>query len=1516
MRKLLALSIFLLLSASIAEGQQWSGIIANNGRAPDWSAISPGVVGGIPSGSYTQCGSTVAAGASASTINSLLAACGANTYLLLGPGTFNLSTSINFTNISHVVLRGSGPNTTFLIFSGPGSCPVVGGSADVCISGNDLNYNLNASNIVNWTSGYSRGSTTISLGAPTYSSAVGYYHGSAVNLSGTYYQCIVADNSSSDAPGCSAGTSPPGASWQVITSPVPNLVVGNPIILDQFDDSNTPSDQANDNIFVCGNNLNVCSINGDNGEGHRVFNGPSIRAQQQDVTVTQCDSVSTVGHVCASGANITISSGLYMANWCYDGGSCATSQPQAWWATSPIFNDGIENLSMDHSAQNGSGQVGVQVFNCDGCWMSGVRSIKPYRSHYASNFSPHFQVQNSYFFKTFSQYDVSYGLEAIASSDGLWVNNLFENITADLAVNGDCSGCVSAYNFGVNAAFLNQIDNEYDQLLPGYDIHSEGDDSELAEGNIFGSYLNADITHGSHNMNSSFRNATAGFAQDNGTIPTNATWAFQNESYNRFSNIIDNVFGGPYTSCYSYCGNGTPAIQTQGGSDGNPVPADYFTISSAFWWGNWDPLAGSTGGQRFCGSPSSTNWASYCEGISGTVTSCSASATTATCNTTLNPNIINNRLLTITGNSVSAYNISVTPTASTSTTVTFTLPAASSGAATGTGGTITYGSMVPTATTFYPNSIPASTTFPASFFYASKPSWWPAGKAYPPIGGDVTGGNVSVCIGGVNEAAYVLTSGQCPGGTLNGLGGHITSIPAMDMYLTTMGGSPIGTDANALAFPGFSSTPQAGAPSCTPTSGVVPQTVTCTNPNTGTTLLCYAASPTVPATNGLGTACTTGTQYTTALTISSAETLNVIAGVASDTDSAVVSYTYSAAAVAPTVTTTTYSSVTTTTAVSGGTVTATGGASVTAEGVACGTSPNPTAGSSCSVASGGTATPFTINLSGLTAATTYYIRAYATNSAGTGYGTDLSFTTTSTCATPLSIAPFTVCQKAAASNGGSTNLVSVSLSPTPGNGILIFDSICNNDAPAYCDGAPTQTLSLGDNINAIENCSSKAAYSPHSPYLANNSTIPDIVNGWFWYCPSIPSGVTSFTATWSAAGYFPQINVWEIKAGTIAPTNFWDSVDNVAWWTTGSTGTVPSNGSTTEVNEFLIGYTQTCGGNVPQTPGAGWTAVLGNTPQPGAMNVGQAQSITGSYNLTSTWSTPGPTGCGVGGGGFTGDNDSGYGFTAQLIAASTALTPSAHNFGSITIPASSSATTFTVTNNDATTATAVTPSLTAGNTGDFAISGSTCSTLTSGGTCTFLVTFTPTVAGARSATLTVTYSGGDGVGSQQATVSGTGVSTPTAGTPSCVPSGGGYNGPVVCTVTGGAPVLCYTLTGAIPATNHTTGCTMGTLYTGAVTITGNVTLKIIAGGTGYNDGAVSTYGFTLVPVAPTLKIVVSNVQNQSVPITNSITSGKEAASIGPQSHVITINTTCTCTLTIATGVVSGCTCPQSITVVN
>src|SRR6516164_5818300 len=56
-------------------------------RQVDWS--QSGIVGGIPS--VTTVYTTIAAGASAATINSAIASCPSNQVVKLGPGVFNLS---------------------------------------------------------------------------------------------------------------------------------------------------------------------------------------------------------------------------------------------------------------------------------------------------------------------------------------------------------------------------------------------------------------------------------------------------------------------------------------------------------------------------------------------------------------------------------------------------------------------------------------------------------------------------------------------------------------------------------------------------------------------------------------------------------------------------------------------------------------------------------------------------------------------------------------------------------------------------------------------------------------------------------------------------------------------------------------------------------------------------------------------------------------------------------------------------------------------------------------------------------------------------------------------------------------------------------------------------------------------------------------------------------------------------------------------------------------------------------
>ncbi len=97
------------------------------------------------------------------------------------------------------------------------------------------------------------------------------------------------------------------------------------------------------------------------------------------------------------------------------------------------------------------------------------------------------------------------------------------------------------------------------------------------------------------------------------------------------------------------------------------------------------------------------------------------------------------------------------------------------------------------------------------------------------------------------------------------------------------------------------------------------------------------------------------------------------------------------------VTTNEVTSITQTTAVSGGNITDDGGYAVTARGVVWSKTENPTIQDNEGITSDGTETGiFTSNITGLSPATAYYVRAYATNNEGTNYGLQRNFVTKAT----------------------------------------------------------------------------------------------------------------------------------------------------------------------------------------------------------------------------------------------------------------------------------------------------------------------------------------------------------------------------------------------------------------------------------------------------------------------------------------------------------------------------------------
>src|SRR5262245_4617084 len=153
------LSIMVLFALPVPSGGQ---TITSEMRASDrptnWSQA--GVSGDIPN--RTTICATFAPGATVTAINNAIAAC-RNGVVVLGEGTYTLSSGISFRGNSNVTLRGAGPDQTILKFTAADGC---GGLwADVCVHGpsNVWSGSVPASNIRSWTGGYAKGTTEITL---------------------------------------------------------------------------------------------------------------------------------------------------------------------------------------------------------------------------------------------------------------------------------------------------------------------------------------------------------------------------------------------------------------------------------------------------------------------------------------------------------------------------------------------------------------------------------------------------------------------------------------------------------------------------------------------------------------------------------------------------------------------------------------------------------------------------------------------------------------------------------------------------------------------------------------------------------------------------------------------------------------------------------------------------------------------------------------------------------------------------------------------------------------------------------------------------------------------------------------------------------------------------------------------------------------------------------------------------------------------------------------------------------
>jgi Chitobiase/beta-hexosaminidase C-terminal domain len=233
----------------------------------------------------------------------------------------------------------------------------------------------------------------------------------------------------------------------------------------------------------------------------------------------------------------------------------------------------------------------------------------------------------------------------------------------------------------------------------------------------------------------------------------------------------------------------------------------------------------------------------------------------------------------------------------------------------------------------------------------------------------------------------------------------------------------------------------------------------------------------------------------------------------------------------------------------------------------------------------------------------------------------------SSCIQNLAIGNFTLCGESYNDVSKGTN-VQVNYGPSPSNGIIAWATWCfNSSCKSSISGV---TATIGDNINATESC---FVASPHSPFITNANGgaegSGDFQQHYVWYCPSIPSGVTSFTVTPSNPNLsYLQLNISEWKAGSLAAScspisACFEDVDNFGQAgnsTGGTTATITTSGATVNANDLVFAVTEVPCCSFTASPGTEYSGItVAPSVTPGMVSEAKAATATGIQTATTTW---------------------------------------------------------------------------------------------------------------------------------------------------------------------------------------------------------------------------------------------------------------------------------------------------------
>ncbi len=364
----------------------------------------------------------------------------------------------------------------------------------------------------------------------------------------------------------------------------------------------------------------------------------------------------------------------------------------------------------------------------------------------------------------------------------------------------------------------------------------------------------------------------------------------------------------------------------------------------------------------------------------------------------------------------------------------------------------------------------------------------------------------------------------------------------------------------------------------------------------------------------------------------------------------------------PLVATTPVTNITTTTATSGGNITDDGGKTVSAYGVCWGTTENPTTSGS-KTEDGSDIGQFISSISDLTAGTTYHVRAYATNSVGTAYGADMTFTTSGQSPTSVTLPATDISTSGATLNGavnanylstvvtfeygtsttygqtatasqspvtgvslvnvsanitGLTNgttyhfrVKTVNLLGTVYSGDMVFTTLnTTNTIVTDIDGNSYKTVQIGTQVWMAENLKT-TKYN-------NGTEIPLVTGGTEWGALTTPAYCWyNNDAPTNKEIYGAFYNWYTINTGNLCPSG---------WH-------VPSDGEWTALTDYLGGES-IAGGKLKETGTTHWTS-----PNTGATNESGFTALPGGHRYwdgtfdvigmsCSWWSSTGNAGYG------------------------------------------------------------------------------------------------------------------------------------------------------------------------------------------------------------------------------------------------------------------------------------------------